>query len=105
MCQSNSSATRLELSGIVAKYPVAKELKSDIGDRFQQQPQATGFDWRASPLTYSRHEFGDTIRDAEDWRKNKEVGTKTGVYSLQVLLEAAKIVVKQKTRNTVCIFP
>jgi Hypothetical protein (DUF2513) len=55
-----------------------------------------GHDWQAKRLTYSGHEFLDTVRDGEVWRKTKEVANKTGVYSLQVLMEAGKMVVKQK---------
>jgi hypothetical protein len=55
-----------------------------------------GYDWRATKLTYSGHEFLDTVRDGEVWRKTKEVANKTGVYSLQVLMEAGKMIVKQE---------
>jgi hypothetical protein len=58
-----------------------------------------GFDWRATRLTYAGHEFVDTVRDGEVWRKTKEVASKTGVYSLQVLMEAGKMVVKQQLMN------
>jgi hypothetical protein len=55
-----------------------------------------GYDWRATRLTFTGHEYLETIRDSEVWRKTKEVANKTGVYSLQVLMEAGKMVVKQK---------
>ena len=55
-----------------------------------------GFDWRASRLTYSGHEFVDTVRDGEVWRKTKDFANKAGVYSLQALLEAGKMVLKQE---------
>lgn len=54
------------------------------------------YDWRATRLTFQGHEYLETIRDSEVWRTTKEVANKTGVYSLQVLMEAGKMVVKQK---------
>ena len=54
------------------------------------------YDWKATRLTFTGHEYLETIRDGEVWRKTKEVANKTGVYSLQVLMEAGKMVVKQK---------
>ena len=55
-----------------------------------------GMDWRAQRLTYAGHEYVDTIRDGEVWRKTKEIASKAGVFSLQVLIETGKTVVKQE---------
>ena len=56
----------------------------------------SGFDWRPQRLTYAGHEYVDTIRDVEVWRKTKEIANKAGVFSLQVLIETGKSVVKQE---------
>lgn len=53
------------------------------------------WDWRAQRLTYG-HEYVDTIRDGEVWRKTKEVAGKAGAFSLQLLLESGKAVIKQE---------
>jgi len=55
-----------------------------------------GFDWKPQRLTYNGHEYLETIRDAEVWRKTKEIANKAGVFSLQVLIEIGKTVVKQE---------
>ena len=54
------------------------------------------WDWRAQRLTYAGHEYVDTIRDGEVWRKTKEVAGKAGAFSLQLLLESGKAIVKQE---------
>ena len=48
------------------------------------------YDWKATRLTFTGHEYLETIRDGEVWKKTKEVANKTGVYSLQVLMEAGR---------------
>jgi hypothetical protein len=53
-----------------------------------------GNDWRATRLTFAGHEYLETVRDAEIWRKTKEVAGKAGVYSLQALMEAGKMIAK-----------
>lgn len=58
-----------------------------------------GYDWRATQLTFTGHEYLETVRDPLIWKKTKEVASKTGVYSLQVLMEAGKMVVKQQLMN------
>ncbi len=55
-----------------------------------------GFDWLPQRLTFDGHEYIETIRDAEVWRKTKEIANKAGVFSLQVLIEIGKTVVKQE---------
>ncbi|KPX27187.1 MULTISPECIES: DUF2513 domain-containing protein [Pseudomonas] len=70
-------------------------------DRFRWQPQR---------LTYKGHEFLDTIRDGEVWRRTKAGAEKAGVAGLGVLLELGKAygkeVLKEKRKrpaNTHCI--
>ena len=55
-----------------------------------------GWDCRAQRLTYAGHEYVDTIRDREVWRKTKEIANKAGAFSLQMLIETGKTVVKQE---------
>lgn len=52
-------------------------------------------EWEAQRLTYAGHEFLDTIRDAEVWRRTKDAAGKVGGASLQVVLELGKTYVKQ----------
>ncbi len=46
--------------------------------------------WRPSRLTYKGHEFLDTVRDGEVWRRTKAGAEKAGVAGLGVLLELGK---------------
>ncbi|VEF12393.1 Uncharacterised protein [Pseudomonas fluorescens] len=46
--------------------------------------------WQAKRLTYKGHEFLDTIRDGEVWRRTKAGAEKAGVAGLGVLLELGK---------------
>ena len=55
-------------------------------DRFRWQPQR---------LTYKGHEFLDTVRDGEVWRRTKVGAEKAGVASIGFLLELGKAYGKQ----------
>lgn len=63
-----------------------------------------GFDWQPQRLTYRGQEYVDSIRYGEVWKKTKEVASKTGVYSLQVLMAAAKLLSNKRWWNTPSIF-
>ena len=67
-----------------AGFIVGKNLSSD-----------SGFDWRPQRLTYHGHEFLDTIRDGEVWRRTKVGAEKAGVASIGFLLELGKAYGKQ----------
>ncbi|EXF94305.1 hypothetical protein HK44_002085 [Pseudomonas fluorescens HK44] len=49
-----------------------------------------GFIWEPKHLTYRGHEFLDTVRDGEVWRRTKAGAEKAGVAGLGVLLELGK---------------
>ncbi|QHG68185.1 DUF2513 domain-containing protein [Pseudomonas putida] len=53
------------------------------------------FEWQATRLTYKGHEFLDTVRDPEIWRRTKEGAERAGVAGLGVLLEIGKAYGKQ----------
>jgi len=53
------------------------------------------FEWQPKRLTYQGHEFLDTIRDGEVWRRTKEGAEKVGGASLGVLIELGKAYGKQ----------
>lgn len=69
---------------IEAGYLVGEDLSS-----------LSGAEWEAQRLTYSGHEFLDTIRDAEVWRRTKDAAVKVGGVSLQVMVEIGKAYAKQ----------
>ncbi len=48
------------------------------------------FNWTPMRLTYKGHEFLDTVRDGEVWRRTKAGAEKAGVAGLGVLLELGK---------------
>jgi len=51
--------------------------------------------WKAKRLTYQGHEFLDTVRDGEVWRRTKAGAEKAGVAGLGVLLDLGKAIGKQ----------
>ncbi|MNE98660.1 hypothetical protein D3C80_1972110 [compost metagenome] len=53
------------------------------------------FEWQPKRLTYKGHEFLDTVRDPEVWRRTKEGAEKAGVAGLAMLLELGKAYGKQ----------
>lgn len=54
-----------------------------------------GFNWEAKHLTYQGHEFLDTVRDGEVWRRTKDAAEKVGGAGLGFLLELGKTYGKQ----------
>lgn len=53
------------------------------------------FVWQPRRLTYKGHEFLDTVRDPEVWRRTKEGAEKAGVAGLGMLVELGKAYGKQ----------
>lgn len=49
-----------------------------------------GLEWLPKRLTYKGHEFLDTVRDGEVWRRTKAGAEKAGVAGLGLLLELGK---------------
>lgn len=54
-----------------------------------------GFEWQPVRLTYQGHEFLDTIRDPEVWRRTKAGAEKAGNASIGFLWEIGKAFGKQ----------
>ncbi len=50
-------------------------------------------------LTYQGHEFLDSIRDPEVWRRTKEAGAKVGGAGIEVMWEIAKGIGKQMIKE------
>ena len=59
-----------------------------------------GLEWFPKRLTYKGHEFLETVRDGEVWRRTKEGAEKAGVAGLGFLLEMgkvySKVIIKEK---------
>lgn len=53
------------------------------------------FEWQPKRLTYKGHEFLDTVRDPEVWRRTKEGAEKAGGAGLGILVEIGKAYGKQ----------
>jgi hypothetical protein len=53
------------------------------------------YDWRAKRLTFQGHEFLDTVRDPEIWRRTKEGASKIGGAGVELLLTVGKAYAKQ----------
>ena len=50
-------------------------------------------------ITWAGHEFLDSIRDEEVWRRTKEGANKVGSWSLETLSEIARAIAKKKLRD------
>ena len=53
------------------------------------------FEWQPRRLTYQGHEFLDTVRDGEVWKRTKEGAEKVGGAGLGMLVELGKAYGKQ----------
>jgi hypothetical protein len=58
-----------------------------------------GYDWQPKHLTYTGHEFLDTVRDPEIWRETKDGASKIGAASVQLLWEIGKGILKAKAKQ------
>ncbi len=58
-----------------------------------------GFIWEPKHLTYRGHEFLDTVRDGEVWRRTKVGAEKAGVAGLGMLLDLGKAISKQMLKE------
>ena len=50
----------------------------------------------AGSLTWAGHDFVDSVRDPEIWRETKDVASKAGRWSIDLLGELAKGLIKTK---------
>lgn len=57
------------------------------------------FEWQPMRLTYRGHEFLDTVRDGEVWRRTKAGAEKAGVAGLGMLLDLGKAISKQMLKE------
>lgn len=64
-----------------------------------------GLEWLPKRLTYKRHEFLDTVRDGEVWRRTKARAEKAGIAGLGVLLELGKAYGKELIKEKLRIEP
>lgn len=55
--------------------------------------------YHVNRLTWTGHEFLDTIRDPNIWAQTKNGAKKVGSFSLEVLREIAKGIVKKKVAD------
>jgi len=58
-----------------------------------------GHEWHPKRLTWKGHEFLDSIRDPEIWRRTKEAAKKAGGWGIEMLWEAAKVYGKLKAKE------
>lgn len=63
------------------------------------------FEWQPTRLTYQGHEFLDTIRDSEVWRRTKAGAEKAGVASVGFVWDLAKAYGKQVLSERLGITP
>jgi len=59
-----------------------------------------GHEWHARRLTWTGHDFLDTIRDPEIWRQTKAGAKKAGSWTVELLFAVAKAIGKQKLKET-----
>ena len=57
------------------------------------------FKWEPKRLTYTGHEFLDTVRDGEVWRRTKAGAEKAGGVSIGLLMELGKAYSKQALKD------
>lgn len=57
------------------------------------------YDWRATRLTFQGHEFLDTVRSPEIWRKTKEGVSKVGGAGIELLFAVGKAYAKQQLQE------
>lgn len=59
-------------------------------------PNPDGFLWLPKTITWNGHEFLDTIRDPEIWRRTRESARRAGGFSLDIVKGLAKGFIRKK---------
>ena len=54
------------------------------------------YEWQPRRLTFQGHEFLDTVRDSETWRRTKTTAKDLSIGGIKFLLEIARAYGKQK---------
>jgi hypothetical protein len=54
------------------------------------------YEWQPRRLTFQGHEFLDTVRDSETWRRTKTTAKDLGIGGVKFLFEIARAYGKQK---------
>ncbi len=57
------------------------------------------FEWQPKRLTYQGHEFLDSVRDGEVWRRTKEGAEKAGGVGLGMIVELGKAYARQALKE------
>ena len=72
-------------------------LMSDAG--FIESGSLTSTSYNLRGISWAGHEFLDSIRDEEVWKRTKEGANKVGSWSLETLSEIARAIAKKKLRD------
>ena len=74
------------------------ELLQDAGyARFTR----SGEGWLAEGLTWKGHDFLDSVRDDEVWRRTKEGARKAGGFTVGLLADVGKAIIKAQIEKAV----
>jgi DNA-binding transcriptional ArsR family regulator len=74
-------------------------IEAGLIDGNKKQGLSTVGNWYVRRLTWDGHEFLDTIRDPEIWRKTKEGASAAGNWSVGTLKEFGTALLKAKAQT------
>ncbi|MBF9195409.1 DUF2513 domain-containing protein [Microvirga terrestris] len=80
-------------------------IEAGLIDANQKQGSSTVGGWYVRRLTWDGHEFLDTMRDPEIWRKTKEGASAAGSWSIAALKEIGTALLKAKVQSVLGIEP
>jgi DNA-binding transcriptional ArsR family regulator len=78
-------------------------IEAGLIDANQKQGISTVGGWYVRRLTWDGHEFLDTIRDPEIWRKTKEGASAAGSWSIGAIKEIGTALLKAKVQSVLGI--
>lgn len=91
---SETSMTREEADKITRHL----DLLEQAGFIEIEERQLAGSIW-VKGLTWQGHDFLDSVRDPEVWRKTKEGASKAGSWTVELLVAVGKAYAKQKLKE------
>lgn len=61
--------------------------------------ERTNFEWLPSNISWTGHDFFDSVRDPEIWKQTKEGAEKAGGFTVDILTALARGFIKEKVKK------
>jgi hypothetical protein len=103
-----ASTEQAEILGFTPETPLTREEADNLSGHLdllhnagfiEIEERMAGGTVLIRDLTWSGHDFLDSVRDPEVWQKTKEGASKAGAWTVELLMEVGKAYAKQKLKD------